>query len=473
MPRNEKFLPLLHWPEQVFYTSRMRFTAFSYELQPDPEQEAKLWRHAGAARFAYNQGLAMRNRAYEAHKTDPSVKVPHSQFDLINAFNRWKISAEAGNEGGRVGLFWQREVCAQVFEEGLTDLSRALKRFFDSRKSGGRKSGFPRFKKRGRAKVSFRMRNKRDDVRVSERSVRLPRLGDIPVRGSTRRLRRILRLSAQGGDPGKVLFATVQHTGGRWYVRFNVEGRPLHPGHHHKEIGPPIGIDRGLNAFVVAAKADGSEVLRTTAPKPLQKHLRQLRRLSRHLSKCTRDSKNRARWRRKIGRLHARIAFIRKDYLHNLSSHVAKTHSHVALEDLHVAGMVQNRCLARSIHDVGWSMFAAQLRYKMAWRTGVIFDVDRYYPSTKTCHRCQWRIESMPLSARVFACSQCGLKSDRDQNAAANCARLANLNRSVAVKQMDTLNAWGDGGSGRALIGAVKPTSMKQEKPPIACDWVA
>src|SRR5689334_262352 len=113
----------------------MRFTSFSFTLQLTAAQEQAVLRHAGAARFAYNQGLALLHEAYRAHQQDPTVRVPYSGFDLINAFNSWKLSPAAGvHEDGKVGLAWRGEVLAQVFEEALVDLSRGLRSFFTARK---------------------------------------------------------------------------------------------------------------------------------------------------------------------------------------------------------------------------------------------------------------------------------------------------------------------------------------------------
>ena len=179
----------------------MRFTSFSFALHPTPEEEQALCRHAGASRFAYNQGLALLNEAYRAHKQDPAVKVPYSGFDLINAFNAWKRSPAAGvSEGGAPGLPWRGEVLAQVFEEALVDLGRGIKGYFDARKSNTqRRRGFPVFKKRNKTRPSFRVRNKEREVRISEHHIRLPKLGELAVRQSTRRLRRMLR---PGPGPG-------------------------------------------------------------------------------------------------------------------------------------------------------------------------------------------------------------------------------------------------------------------------------
>ena len=156
----------------------------------------------------------MLNAAYEAHKANPGVKVPYSKFDLINTFNAWKRSPAAAREGaGSPGLAWRDEVIAQVFEEGLADLSCAVKRFFDARKQGGKHQGFPGFKKRGRGKVSFRLRNRATDIRVNLHSIRLPKLGELPVCESTRRLR--LFCARPPGPQLKARFYLQQSFGGQ------------------------------------------------------------------------------------------------------------------------------------------------------------------------------------------------------------------------------------------------------------------
>jgi putative transposase len=187
--------------------------------------------------------------ALRARITDPAVGVPWTGFDLINTFNAWKLTEDAGRvftvdpRGGAevavTGLAWRQEVCQQVFEEAAVDLGRGLTSWSDSR-SGTRKGtrvGFPRFKKKSASNPSFRLRNKhpkkgKPAIRVGDknrpRSVQLPGIGLIGVRDDTRRLRRML---AKGR--AKILFVTVSYRGGRWWISLNVEASDLHPAHRH------------------------------------------------------------------------------------------------------------------------------------------------------------------------------------------------------------------------------------------------
>ena len=429
----------------------MRFTAFSFLLLPTAEQLTALRRHAGAARFAYNVGVGFVQQALEAKNADSSVKVPWSSFDLINAFNRWKLSPAAGVDAlGRPGLPWRGEVSAQVFEEAMVDLGHGLRAFSDAKKAATkRRVAFPRRKKKGRTRDSFRLRNKRGSIRVGLSHVHLPTLGELRVKESTRRLRRVLRAKQQG-VAAKLLFVTVSETAGRWHLRVQVEAAAFHPQvAKRKQYDEIVGIDRGLKTFAVAALADGQEAWRRSAPKPLSKHLKRLRRASRAHSRKQQGSRNRRRATQRLARLHARLAQIRRNHTHKLSSYVAKTHRHVALEDLHIAGMLGCHSLARSIADSSWGLFASQLRYKGEWYGCVVDLVDRFAPTSKRCCRCGEVVAHLGLNERVFSCAVCGWRADRDTNAAANCAIYGIEQFNVAAKQAETLNACGEGSSGR------------------------
>jgi putative transposase len=357
----------------------MRHTTFRFALAPTPAQVVMLARHAGASRFAYNQCLQLVTDALATKRTDPQVRVPWSGFDLINAYNGWKRSEAAGRmfvaaADGTItkqitGLAWRHEVSAQVFEEAAVDLGRALSAYAEA-KAGKRKDrvGFPRRKRKGRCRDSFRLRNKqgkggRYHIRIGEghpRSLSLPTIGVVRVHDDTRMLRRLLRpvwhLDPDTGQPvvaprAKVLFATVSRHGSRWYVSLNVQAPDFHaqrrhPPHAADDSGGFVGVDRGLAVFAVAATVGGSEVRRFEAPKPLPRGIVRLRRLSRAASRAQPRSYNRAKATRRLSRQHARIADIRRSFLHEVSSQLVQTHDRLCLEDLAVANLMTNRHLA-------------------------------------------------------------------------------------------------------------------------------
>jgi putative transposase len=420
-----------------------RHTTFRFCLDPTVEQEAVLARHTGAARFAFNQCLRMVKIALDKRQIDSSVNVPWTKFDLINAFNAWKNNEAAGRvftvDGAgtaavvTTGLAWRTQVCQQVFEEAAVDRGRALRAWSDSRrrKCDRKQVGFPRFKKKAATLPSFRLRNKfakgaRPMIRVGEggrpRSVILPGIGQISVHDDTRRLRRML-----AKDRAKILFATVTHRAGRWWLALNVEAADLHQDHAHTDrvegdSGGWVGVDRGLSAFLVAADADGHEVARITdAPKALAAGMTRQRRLAKALSRTKKGSSNRRCAAAKLARHHHHVANVRRHFLHQVSNELVKTHDRLVLEDLNVSGMLRNNRMARAISDAGWAEFARLLRYKQAWRGGEVAIADRWYPSSQLCSICGARNTELTLADRVFTCPNAH-SLDRDLNAAVNLA---------------------------------------------------
>jgi putative transposase len=466
----------------------MRHTTFRFALAPTPAQAAMLARHAGASRFAYNQCLRLVVDALAAKRAEPQVKVPWSGFDLINAFNAWKRGEAAGRvfvgaPDGTIakqvtGLMWRHEISAQVFEEAAVDLGRALFAYAQAKadKSTRRRVGFPRRKRKGHCRDNFRLRNKQGNrggfaLRVGAghpRSVTLPRIGTIRVHDDTRRLRRLLRPITQT-DPhtgqlvvaprARILFATVSRYGSRWYVSLNVQAPDFDPKRRHpprsaNDRGRFVGVDRGLATFAVAAIANGTEVGRFNAPKPLEHSMVGLRRRSRAAARAEPRSRNRAKATRRLSRKHARITGIRRTFLHEVSSQLVKTHDRLCLEDLAVANLIRNKHLTRAIGDAAWTEFARQLGYKAGWFDAELVVCDRWFASTKSCSGCGVVKQQMGLAERIFRCAGCGLAIDRDRNAAANLAAWAERSHARAPDRQAggrVINAPGGEGAGHCL----------------------
>jgi putative transposase len=391
--------------------------------------------------------------------------------------------------GGRA---WRHEVAAVVFEEAAVDLGRALAAYAEAN-AGGRKdrTGFPRRKKKGRCRDSFRLRNKQGrqasfSIRVGDghpRSVTLPKIGQVRVHDDTRRLRRLLRPVEQAdpttGRPAtasraRVLFATVARHGDRWYVSLNLQAPDLHAQQQHPrrpegDHGGWVGLDRGLVALAVAATADGREVGRFQAPKPLTRRLWQLRRRCRVLSRTQPHSHNRTKVARRLSKQYAPIADARRSFLHEVSSQLVKSHDRLCLEHLAVANMVRNKHLARAIADAGWTELARQLTYKQTWHGGQLLVADRWLPSTRTCSRCGLVKQRMQLAERVFRYDGCGLVMDRDRNAATNLAAWAEEQHAQAPDHQAggrVNNASGGEGPGRRRgDGATGPDEGGTEAP--------
>ena len=438
-----------------------RTAAFQFTAHDNPVLNEKVRRHIGARRFAYNRCLEAVKDKLDERRAQPDVEVPWSGYSLINWWNGWKRSEDAGyalavDSAGRAeivdaGLSWRNEVCAQVFEEAAVDLGRALGAFSASKKGTrrGERVGFPHFQKKSQGARSFRLRNRvsrtgRHDIRVGEqgsRSLTLPVIGPVAVREDTRRLRRMLRLGPDGVPRARICSATVRLRRGRIVVTLTCELADLHPEMRHRsDDGPPrsfVGVDRGLSHLVVVAGSDRVEWGRVDPPRHLVAAGPALARASRSLSRKVPGSANRTKARARLGRLHTRVANRRNDFTHRLSTQIAKTHGAICIEDLAVKNLVKNHHLARSIYDAAWGELGNQLRYKADWYGVSLVVAPRFFASTKTCSSCGWVCEEMTLAQRVFTCTSCGLTADRDTNAAANLAAWGEAEHCSATQAPD------------------------------------
>lgn len=173
--------------------------------------------------------------------------------------------------------------------------------------------------------------------------------------------------------------------------------------------------DLGLTHFAILSTGE-----KVAAPNMFRGHEARLAKWQRRLAKKQKGSKNRAKARRKVARVHARIADARKDFLHKLSTRLVNENQVIAVESLAVRNMQKNRCLAKSISDASWSEFVRQLEYKSRWYGRTLVGIDRWYPSSKRCSDCGHTVAKMPLKVREWSCPECGSVHDRDLNAARN-----------------------------------------------------
>jgi putative transposase len=379
--------------------------AFKTELDLNNVQRTQCVQHAGAARYAFNWGLARKMAAYEAKAKTPSAIDLHKELNCLKK-----------NE-----LAWLYESSKCAPQEALRNLDRAFENFFrrvQLKKQGklAGKVGFPKFKSKKRGLGSFRLTG---TIRVFEKHIQLPRLGK-------------LKLKERGYLPErgvKILSATVREHAGRWFVALQVEMESPTPVTNDRPIA---GVDLGIKSL--ATVSDGSVIAN---PNALKQDLQKVQRLQRAVSRKAKGSANRQKAVKQLARAHVRVANIRRDALHQATTLLAKTKSVIVLEDLNVSGMLKNHRLARAISDVGMGEFRRQLTYKATWYGGQVIVADRFFPSSRMCSRCQRIKELLPLSERVFKCGVCGFECDRDLNAALNLARLAG-------SSPDTLNACGE-----------------------------
>lgn len=394
--------------------------AYRYELKPNNVQKTRLAQHAGAARFAWNWGLARRLEQFETHEGKERFT---NAMEQHRAWNLWK----------REHAPWAYEVSKCAPQEAFRDLDKAFKAFWRGRKEG-KPVGFPKFKKKG-VHDSFRLTG---SMTANGETVQLPRLGTMRVKELT-------------DVKGTILSATVSREADRWYVSFTVTRERTDAAPVKGEV---IGIDVGLTSFAVLS--DGETI---DAPKPLQRSLKQLKRRAKKHSRKQKGSRNRRKSALSLARLHRRIRNQRTDFLHQVTTRLAKTKSVIVVEDLHVRGMVRNRHLSRHISDAGWGQFRRMLEYKTQWYGSTLVVAPVFYPSSKLCADCGHCLPRLPLAIREWMCPHCGIVHDRDRNAAVNLMQFATASSAGS-------HACGDasgGGTGHPVLWSTSHASLKQE----------
>jgi putative transposase len=421
-----------------------RATTFRFTLDPNRDQHQRLLAHAGAARLAYNHHLGRvranleqraAERSYGVAEADLTPALSWSKVSFINHMNAWKdgrapdAPASIDDDGNEVrGLPWRHAVSTDVFECASVNAAQALANWAASRKSErtGKAAGFPRFKSRHKTTPAFRLRSKSKPGRTSPvrpagpRTVRFPKLGELRVHEHTGRLAKML-------NAGRfhVYAASFRYERGRWVVAITGVAAQLHhlrrtPKGRHPN---PVGVDLGVKTLAVVADETGRVLHAWAGVTALQQAQARLKLANQAYSRTKKGSNGRAKAARRLGKIHARVAHLRRNLLHQITTQLARGYTSVTIEDLNTAGMLANRRLARSLSDAAFGELRRKLEYKTAWYGTGLVVADRWFPSSKTCSDCGTIDAGLTLSDRVYECSSCGLSLDRDVNAAINLAR--------------------------------------------------
>ena len=367
--------------------------------------------HAGAARFAYNAGLA-----HVKETLDSGELADWSHYALRRWWNANKDVLAVNRTTGEV---WWSQNSKEAYSEAFRDLARGFSNWSKSRKGQrkGKRVGFPKFKSKNTTmrfaySTAFTAPTASDPY-----GLKLPRIGRVHCMENV--YRRV--------DGARLVRITVSRRAGRWYASLTVEREPSVT--TAPKVGA-VGVDLGVKSL--ATLSDGSVI---PNPRALNTGLRALRKAQQALSSKVKGSARREKAKGRVARLHARVADVRADAINKATTMIANTYSVVCVEDLHVAGMVKNHSLARSLSDAALGEFRRQLEYKTARSGAALRVVDRWYPSSKTCSDCGVVKAKLSLSERTFNCDACGLSLDRDLNAA--------INICVAGSAPETLNARG------------------------------
>ncbi|HEY9801214.1 MAG TPA: IS200/IS605 family element RNA-guided endonuclease TnpB [Leptolyngbyaceae cyanobacterium] len=348
--------------------------AYKYRIYPTNEQAILLAKSFGCVRWFYNFALNLTSETY--HKTGKGL----SRDEIINLLPSLKKEYE-----------WLTEPPSQCLQQVALDLSSAFLNFFEKR------AKYPNFKRKGQ-KQSIRFPQQ---VKLSGEYLTLPKLGQVYCKVS--------RL-----PEGKLKSATVsQNPSGEYYAACLYDDGKDQP--VPSSQGKAIGVDMGINHYAVTS--DGTK---HGNPKYYRKYEVKLAKKQKQLSRKQKRSSNRHKARIKVAKVHSKITRCREDFLHKLSRKLVDENQVIVVENLAVKNMMGSSNLAKSISDAGWGQFCTMLKYKSEWEGKIYIEVDRFFPSSKTCSHCLHQVNNLNLDIRSWQCPKCRTVHDRDVNAAIN-----------------------------------------------------
>ena len=351
--------------------------AYKFRLYPTEQQAKQLAVEFGCARFVWNRALVEREYAYQQWNVPLSA-----QFDISKNITQYKKSERYS---------FLNEATASVLTQKLIDQDKAFANFFAGR------AKFPKFKKKNHAQsIRYSLDPRQNNFEPGE-MLKLPKLGELNVRWS----------ETPQGRPKMVTVS--KSSSGKYFASFACEVQVM----EKPKTGKRVGVDVGIKDVIVT-----SDGYRSGAPKFTYFYQRKLKKAQRNLDRKTKGSNRWKKQRLVVARLHELIANSRKDFLHKETTRLVKENDLICLEDLNVSGMLKNRKLSKAVADVGIAELNRQIKYKAAWYGKEVVVIDRWYPSSKTCHGCGQK-HPMPLDKRVMSCD-CGVEMDRDLNAAIN-----------------------------------------------------
>ena len=347
-------------------------------LYPTPAQQHTLAKAFGSCRWLWNYCLAENNRIYK--ETGKGV----SAITMKKWIPQLKKQGETQ---------WLKETYSQCLQSSVINLGIAYKNFFDNR------GGYPRFKsKYGQQSLQYPQ-----NVNLLKNALYFPKIGEIKA-----------KIHRQFDGELKTVTITKTKTE-KYYASLLFDDGLDEPVINSQ--GKAVGIDLGLTNFCMT-----SDSSKFNNPRHLKKHERNLKRKQQKLSRQQKGSHSRAKSRRLVARVHEKISNTRQDFLHKLSRKLVNENQVIICEDLNIKGLVGNHKLAKAISDCGWGMFLNFLEYKCQQEGKVFLQIDRFFPSSKTCNHCLNVVDSLPLDIRSWDCPSCGTQNiDRDVNAARNC----------------------------------------------------
>ncbi|NEO78300.1 MULTISPECIES: RNA-guided endonuclease InsQ/TnpB family protein [Moorena] len=358
----------------------MRHQAVKVRIYPTKEQVHILAQHFGCARWWWNYAL---NQCIETYK---ETGFGLSRAALNSMLPKLKKDKETE---------WLKDCYSQVLQSVSLNLSRAYQNFFDGR------ANYPRFK-------SY---HHRQSIQYPQR---VKQVGDcLKFPGKLG----IVKAKIHRELDGEIKTVTVSKTpSGKYYasVLMEYDSDDVQP----SKDGNIIGIDLGIKDFAITY--DGEKTSKFSNPKHLAKYEQKLANKQRIVARKKKGSNGRIKAIKIVAKVYERIGNVRQDYLHKLSRKIVDQNQVVVVENLNVKGMVRNHKLAKAISDLGWGTFVNFLDYKCEKEGKVLVEINRWFPSSKTCSNCHYQIKELPLDVRAWTCPSCGTHHDRDGNAAKN-----------------------------------------------------
>ncbi len=350
------------------------YKAYKFRIYPNAEQEIALAKSFGCCRWFWNYSLNLCQETYKA--TGKGLTRGYIQGLLPGLKKEYE---------------WLTDAYSQCLQVVALNLSQAYQNFFEKR------AKYPRYKsKHGRQSISYPA-----NVKLEGDYLKLPKIGLVHC-VCHREFEGTIKTVTISKNPDGKYFASVLVDDGQETPQPLTEGKA-------------IGIDVGLTHFAITS--NGSKY---DNPRHFAKHQRNLKRKQQKLSRKKKGSNSRQKARRLVAKIHSKIARCREDFLHKLSRKIVNENQVIAVENLNVKGMVRNHNLAKAISDCGWGMFCTMLKYKAENEGKTYIEVDRWFPSSKTCNVCLNQVGSLPLDVRNWTCEYCQTTHDRDINAATN-----------------------------------------------------
>jgi putative transposase len=350
----------------------MNYT-YRFRLYPNKEQIVRLNQHFGHCRFVYNHFLNQSINKYHEEKKTQTFNQNSADLTIL-----------------KKELTWLNEANAQSLQQSLKDLEKAFKNFFTG------KAKFPKFHKKN-DEQSFRIPQ---SINLSKNKLKFPKFSEG------------IKIKVHRTVIGKIKFVTIKRNHANQYfaticVETSLTNLP--------KLNTEVGLDLGITALVTCS--DGTKFPNIRPFKNLEG---KIKRLQRKLSRAKLGSKGRERVKRKLAKLHQKVASIRMNHLHQISHKIISENQAIFMENLNVSGMLKNRCLSKALGDASFSEFSRQLEYKSEWFGRIFGKIGRFFPSSKTCSSCGFIKKDLGLKDRSWVCPECQVHHDRDINAAVN-----------------------------------------------------